>query len=613
MNTGFALRELRVTAPDRADAVVELTDGLNVISGPSDTGKTYILQCIDWALGAGKQPKQVRAAAGYTAVHLTIARRSDGAKLKLTRSLTGGDIELSPLGEGASCSLKAKHKDGDLTTASGFLLDLSGLTGHKVRTDKAGTTRGLSFRDVAALTLIDEDDISAERSPVHGKRNDTKTVEERVFRLMITGEDDSAIAGLAKPKHQRERQDGQAELLDRLLVDLRAERGTVPVVQDLEAGERRLRELAAQVTSANDALSAEQQTSAAMEERRRPAWRELRETESRLQVLRELQTRFELLEQQYRSDLRRLEATAEAGARLEELEAGRCPVCGALAEHHDRTHAGKYAQPRDVAVASRAEATKIQMLLRDLLVTLEANRNDIGELSRKRETQAAALSEVDRLIDEQLRPRLATLTRTLRKAERHRHAHAHAVDLSRREQHLQQLLESARGPVRRAKPDKSFARAGATSAEAEEFAQQVEELLRAWHFPELERVTFSDDSQDIVVSGQARTAHGQGVRALTHAAFTLALLRLSADHHRPHPGLAVIDSPLAVYTEPDASQQGFSPAVKDAFYRVIAVAFADVQVIVLDNEEPPDDLKAAATLTHFTKAGHGRYGFIPVG
>lgn len=73
----------------------------------------------------------------------------------------------------------------------------------------------------------------------------------------------------------------------------------------------------------------------------------------------------------------------------------------------------------------------------------------------------------------------------------------------------------------------------------------------------------------------------------------------------------MIDSPLAVYTEPDASQQGFSLAVKDAFYRAIAAEFADVQVIVLENEKPPDDLAGTASLTHFTKATHGRYGFLP--
>lgn len=612
MNTGFALRELTVTGPGMADAAVVFADGLNVISGPSDTGKSYILQCIDFALGAGRPPRPIDAAAGYTAVRLTIEGRADGRLRTLTRSLTGGASTLvTP--EGESRNLRAKHKDGDVGTTSGYLLDLSGLTGLKVRTDQSGTTRGLSFRDIAPLIVIDEQAVITEASPVRGRRQDAETVEHRIFRLILTGEDDSAVVAEAKPAHLRLRQSGQADLLEQLLKDVRAERGTaIAFVEDLAAAERRLAHLDDQVLRAGDALDAEQQAAAVMEERRRPAWTQLRQTESRLQVLRELQIRFELLRQQYQSDLRRLEATAEAGGRLEELAEARCLVCGALAAHHDPEHAHSRATPADVAVASRAEATKILTLLRDLETTLEANADDISTLSTAHEAQVAALQRIDEEIDAQLRPRLAALTRAARNTERERHRHARALELSRREHHLQQLLSTARGPVPKPASKPDFGLAGATSAEAEPLAQKVEDLLRSWRFPELERVTFSDEAQDIVVSGQARSARGKGVRALTHAAFTLALLRLTLDQERPYPGFAAIDSPLVVYTEPDTTEQGFSPAVKDAFYLGVARDFADAQVIVLENQSPPEAVADTASLTHFTKADHGRYGFFPV-
>lgn len=612
MNTGFALRELTVTGLGRAGATVVFTDGLNVISGPSDTGKSYILQCIDFVLGAGQPPRAIDAAAGYTAVRLTIEGRADGVLRTLTRSLAGGASTLvTPRGE--SHELRAKHKDGDVGTTSGYLLDLSGLTGLKVRTDQSGTTRGLSFRDIASLIVIGERAVITEESPVRGRRQDTETVEHRVFRLLLTGEDDSAVVAEAKPAHLRLRQTGQADLLEQLLKDLRAERGTaIAVIEDLAAGKRRLAELDEQVVDAGDALNGQQQAAAAMEERRRPAWTQLRQTESRLQVLRELQARFELLEQQYQSDLRRLEATAEAGGRLEQLAEGRCSVCGALPAHHDPKHAEGHAISADVALASRAEATKILTLRRDLETTLAANADDITALSTTHEAQAAALQQIDEEIDAQLRPRLAALARALRQAVRERHGHARALELSTREHDLQQLLTTARGPVPKPASKPDFGLAGASSAEAEPFAQKVEDLLRSWHFPELQRVTFSDEAQDVVVSGQARGARGKGVRALTHAAFTLALLRLSLDQRRPYPGLAVIDSPLVVYTEPDTSEQGFSPAVKDAFYVAVARDFADAQVIVLENQSPPTELADTASLTHFTKADHGRYGFFPM-
>lgn len=149
------------------------------------------------------------------------------------------------------------------------------------------------------------------------------------------------------------------------------------------------------------------------------------------------------------------------------------------------------------------------------------------------------------------------------------------------------------------------------SDEAEAFSQEVETLLRAWHFPGLDRVTFSESDQDIVISGRTRASHGKGVRAIAHAAFNLALLKSCLKGEMPHPGFVLIDSPLVVYREPDTDEGGFSHDVKDAFYRSIAEEFRASQVIIFENEDPPSDLGADANIIRFTGASHGRQGFIP--
>ncbi|MDQ3263103.1 MAG: hypothetical protein M3Y59_05500, partial [Myxococcota bacterium] len=45
----------------------------------------------------------------------------------------------------------------------------------------------------------------------------------------------------------------------------------------------------------------------------------------------------------------------------------------------------------------------------------------------------------------------------------------------------------------------------------------------------------SENDQDVVISGRARGSHGKGVRAITRAAFNLALLRLCIEDERPFP------------------------------------------------------------------------------
>jgi len=137
-------------------------------------------------------------------------------------------------------------------------------------------------------------------------------------------------------------------------------------------------------------------------------------------------------------------------------------------------------------------------------------------------------------------------------------------------------------------------------------------LLRAWNFPNLTRVTYSEEDLDVIVSGHRRGTHGKGVRAVTHAGFSLALLQYCMTRELPHPGLVVIDSPPVVYREPDPDEAGFAPEVKDAFYRSVGSSFADAQVIIFENDNPPADVLSASTVVTFTRNTMGRYGFIPL-
>jgi len=178
---------------------------------------------------------------------------------------------------------------------------------------------------------------------------------------------------------------------------------------------------------------------------------------------------------------------------------------------------------------------------------------------------------------------------------------------------LAQVEAMADGLEDDAQPTASHPTSDVSANDVETFAKEAERRLSAWNFPGLGRVTFSESDWDIVISGRRRSSHGKGVRAVTHAAFTTALLAYCERRHLPHPGFLVIDSPLVVYREPDASDPAFSADVKGAFFRDLAAAFATSQVLVLENEEPPDDLTAsrAAACIHFTGTNAGRSGFIP--
>ncbi|MEZ6077703.1 MAG: hypothetical protein R3C56_19155 [Pirellulaceae bacterium] len=55
---GFYIDRVWLTGSDVAEAAVEFQDGLNVVSGPSNTGKTYIARALTTPLVARMSQKK---------------------------------------------------------------------------------------------------------------------------------------------------------------------------------------------------------------------------------------------------------------------------------------------------------------------------------------------------------------------------------------------------------------------------------------------------------------------------------------------------------------------------------------------------------------------------
>jgi hypothetical protein len=147
----------------------------------------------------------------------------------------------------------------------------------------------------------------------------------------------------------------------------------------------------------------------------------------------------------------------------------------------------------------------------------------------------------------------------------------------------------------------------------DEFSRQMEDVLRSWNFPDASRVYFDKDHRDFVIAGKPRGSRGKGMRAITHAAFTISLLEYTRANELPHPGFAVLDTPLLAYREPEGDEDDLSGTdVQDRFYEYLAVR-DDRQVIVFENNDPPASIQKRAQTTFFSKNPHrGRYGFFPV-
>ncbi|MBW2734411.1 MAG: hypothetical protein JRH20_18645 [Deltaproteobacteria bacterium] len=598
---GFKIQSLVLCGPGVPDASVQFTTGLNVVVGPSDTGKTFIAQCINFMFGGSKPPKRIPEAERYDSVLLSLSLAGDDAILR--RALNGGAFTLTRGDE--TITLADSHSAGKADTVSHCLLSFSGLAEKKVRTNSRGTTRRLSFRDISRLILVDEESVIAERSPVFTGQYTKPTEEAGVFRILLTGRDDAAVVEHDEPKVAKSKLEGQKELIANLMQKNSDEISQLGIDTEAEPADAALEAAEAEIERISLALAEERASVSQLEDSRRDAWTSLQQLESRAAIVKELHSRFELLQRQYQSDLRRLGAVGEAGARLAQMTEERCPVCGAPSEHHDRTHQRQHSAPEEVSDACRAEAKKLQILLLDLEKTINENVAESKNIEVERTQARQRLEEVQAHIAQEVGPRVTSLLAALATTRQHRDPLAKCVDLQAQRAELARLLAEANKPAPKA-PKLPSPNVGAD--QAARFCEAAENLLRAFNFPNADRVSFSEEDQDLVIGERKRMSHGKGVRALTHAAFTLALLRYCRSEGRPHPGIAIIDSPLVVYREPDADERG-AYDVKDAFYRCVAEQFASDQILIFENEDPPEGI--SANIITFTGSDSGRRGFIP--
>lgn len=611
---GFFIESLTLTGPGKADATLAFADGLNVVSGASDTGKSYALHCLDYAFGAKKAPSSIPEADGYDAVVLAVISRRTNERLVFERGLASGDVKFTKFDSQGDrleeTQVSAIHNPKRPQTLSRVLLELSGLYGKQVRKNKQGECRTLSFRDVAFLSIVDEERIIARRPPHLSGSPVEKTSEGEAFRLLVTG-NDSGVVHSVVPSKQAAGAEAKLELLGSMITEAEARFSAMGVNRDAVDAE-----LTA-IESAKTVAIAEYERSrlevASLEVNLAEHAQAMRQARARQQVVNGLTKRFTLLDEHYQADTARLHAIEESGKLLEALPSKECPVCGAAAGDHSPS---EQFRPDEVEVGARAEAVKIGELRRDLRKVLEELEAENSGLEVRAEQARAELERIQATIENELMPRVKESAAILQSQDSRRDllikAKSILDQLDRLRVHAAKLEEATAGPTRTS----PVIATRASTGEMEAFAEAVQELLEAWKYPGVGRVVFSEDDQDLVISGQPRISHGKGVRALTCSAFVVGLLRHCRSNQLPHPSVVLLDSPLVAYREPDSTADGAEDqqlrmaGVKEAFYRSLAEGDAKGQVIVFENEDPPENLEGTFNRIHFSKSALGRYGLF---
>jgi hypothetical protein len=606
--TPLQLRFIRFLGPQKAAAEYTFTSGLNILWGASDTGKTFLVQAIDFMLGAGSL-KDIPERVGYDRILLGITDAA-GNDYTLQRSIDGGSFRRfdglltdPPQDRKASKVLSAVHSTKNYTNVSHWLLQQIGLDNKDILWNGTkGELRSLGFRALAHLCVIVYPKITQAASPIYHGQIIDQTREYGVFKLLLTGIDDSAVtpetAAEIEAATPISKPPVRPEVLEQMIFGYEEELATLSDnPEGLDSEETAIEEELDRLQTNFDLM--EGKISETSQQRKEVYDRHARLGARRNEIT-ELEERFKLLDAQYTNDIKRLVAIEESGQLFVLREPMACPLCGAAPEgqNHDAACDGNVVA---VAQAAAAEIAKIKVLQSELHSTVIALVKEQGDVNRERKTLETEWRQYQEQMETALSPDFSDVRKRRDALIERRATVQRAIALNRRIRALRRQLDEPAPapniePVIEKRNDVTSVHQYIPKSVLRDFSNAVGKILGEWHFPGATDVYFDETIRDVVIGGRARGSRGAGLCAITYSAFTLALFEYCRSRNMPHPGLVILDSPLIAYKEPKADDEGIiGTDLKLRFYEHLQRFAGNEQIFIVDNTDPPEHFQSKAT------------------
>ncbi|ANE45857.1 hypothetical protein SY83_05540 [Paenibacillus swuensis] len=611
---GFYIKELRVTGIGVQDASVIFEKGLNVINGPSNTGKSYIFNCIDYIFGASKL-KTFKLSESYDDVFLEIRDNVSDRPKTIYRSISNAnriyysDTDISGFVIRKDNKLLADHDAKNENNISRFLLKQIGLSENKqLLTNQSGKKKGLGFRGIANLSLINETKIiSDEESPIFNKVKTDESYCKSLFRYLLTQVDDAKCEEIEKKEIRKARLESKIEYIEQEISELK-----VSLIQQTELLEKsdasiRMEIYGAELAEVENRIN----TKKSIITQCRKEQNELNNQKNRFSLLLE---RFSVLKEQYTNDLERLEFIHAGGDFLDQLTVNACPVC-----NNEMVDEIPKDDISDLFAASMTERRKLSSYIEGLESTISDTNEQLMDINIKmgglQETIDKEICVLEGINSSELVPLKSLMNDYMNylditnKIESINARIVHKLnDLESYEQKLAQ------------KQGKLNYDTKISSEIIKELMKTIEKTLVSWGYSDKENieVLFDEKEQDIVINGQPRKSNGKGYRAFFYAAFSVSLMDYLISKNAPFSKVIILDSPVTTLKENEIKSGNFDEgdiidvSMQDKMFESLSKCSSEKQVIIIENKELPTGLTNCNHIA-FTKGERaGRYGFFPV-
>lgn len=659
---GLAGRARSYSVGFTIDATPESWRALSIIAGPSQTGKTSIVEFLLYCLGDSGHPQhpeileRVRAAIAEVSlagtVH-TIERAATGPPSRFASIWSAPFAELEDVDE---MRLKVEPTS-DPTGLSQYILascDLHGISLPEAPKQQESAMQTLSIRDLIRLVWLpnerlDNKNLTFEQSSYMVAQKFRQTV-EAIFEVQDLAATERAARLRAFSESARTAREKADSLKD--LIQGEYPGGVLALESTAQDAEQEASRLASQIARLDEQNTSHEQYTVDLRNSLRRAQTASQDASLRVRHRESLLDRLAALRGQYADDKKKLTFLKEAERLFDPLRVhvcpaclssldespeivdGSCTMCGKEVTELDHLHNVRDVFVIDVDGASHdaeaqtsqrdmtaREGPSIRLLEAELRATSLrlADLNDYwtrldSDLQRLRQLREDADREVGR-IEEALNstatlpaPFLAArdeLKRRATKAQLNLQSTQAGLRLWR---HVEQLETTAERLEAQARVLRSEERDATTrpdrTAVVSKLSRRFGEILSDFGYPKLS-APFIDSKLIPHVRDLPYTSASSGGRVLLSLAYYLALWEVSYEETPRAPGLLIIDSPqknLGQGASSDDPDFADSRLVENFYAHIKKWLFRNgrgAQLIVIDNS-PPDSV-ASDVVVRFTR------------
>lgn len=297
----FMIEKLRVSGAGKIDGVVNFTDGLNIIQGRSNTGKTWILKCIYYLFGSDTRPYSPLT--GYTDIEGIFLTERYG-RIKISRKLDEEKATVEAESEEVeNGEYDTNYKKDNSRYLNDLWLRIIGLdeTIEVPKTARYARER-MSWTNIASVFFADENEIDKSESIViKDSRYETPLIASLYF--LLTGDYKKGVQEITKPEVATAKKKAVVDYIDEQVAALTEKRiSYIMQLEELEGTDidKEMQELSERIQNV------QQEIKDLMEENTAIV-RQVAEYHQEDANCRVLVDRYESLISQYKADLQRLD------------------------------------------------------------------------------------------------------------------------------------------------------------------------------------------------------------------------------------------------------------------------------------------------------------------